>query len=110
MGDAEAGSLASLSPAGRLEAATLAERSPLADKRVGERPVLTVHSIEVGSPVSSDPSTVSAKQKISNTGAGAAKRSGVGEATMPQLVAGPGKVIEKILIDLSLGIRRYNGP
>ena len=69
-----------------------------------------MHSIEVGSPVSSDPSTVSAKQKIRNTGAGAANRSGVGEPTMPQLLGGSGKVIEKILIEFSLGIRRYNGP
>ena len=69
-----------------------------------------MHSIEVGSLVSSDPSTVSAKQKIRNTSAGAANRSGVGEPTIPHLLLGSCKVIEKILIELSLAIRRYNGP
>ena len=70
----------------------------------------SVRSVEIGSPTSLNPWTASARRKVRNTGDVTAERFVLDNPTLPQLFGGSVKAVEKMLIEISLGIRRYDGP
>ena len=106
----ESSSIVSLSPGDRFDLTVLSDQDAGMDISARGRSILFVRSVQIGSPVSLDPSTASAPQKPRIPRSGSTERPVLGNPTRPRLLGGSGKTLERILREISQGIRRYRGP